>query len=227
MKKFLFIILCVVGIATNPTTATASNASSSSDSVLITGTVRQAFTREMIASAMVHILNPIDSSLVALGYTVDLDASDKSTDKTYDPAYTEERIYYKIKVPKAGNYILMASMLGFSPKTIDIKVPRVKRWMAPDLLIKEDVHTLGEVTAKASKLKMVMRGDTVVYNADLFQLAEGSMLDKLFQLMPGFEVKPGGAIYVNGNTWNRSWLTAKTSSAETLTWLSKTFLPTR
>jgi len=94
-------------------------------------------------------------------------------------------------------------------------------------IIKEDVHTLGEVTAKASKLKMVMRGDTVVYNADLFQLAEGSMLDKLFQLMPGFEVKPGGAIYVNGNTWNRSWLTAKTSSAETLTWLSKTFLPTR
>lgn len=198
MKNILLIIICVAGISTASATATVGVMSRSNDSVSIIGTVRQAFTRERIDGAMVRILNPGDSSLVALAYTVDLRANDKSTDKTYGPSYIEEQIYYNIKVPQAGRYLLKVSMLGYSPKTIEIKVPRVKKWYAPDVLIKEDVHTLGEVTVKASKLKMVMRGDTVVYNADLFQLAEGSMLDKLFQLMPGFEVKPGGAIYVNG-----------------------------
>lgn len=40
-------------------------------------------------------------------------------------------------------------------------------------------QNLPEVTVKATKVKMVMHGDTIVYNADAFNLAEGSMLDAL------------------------------------------------
>ena len=57
---------------------------------------------------------------------------------------------------------------------------------------------LGEATVKATKLMMVMRGDTLVYNADAFQLAEGSMLDKLIAMLPGVELKKDGVIMVNG-----------------------------
>ena len=57
---------------------------------------------------------------------------------------------------------------------------------------------LGEATVKATKQMMVMKGDTLVYNADAFQLAEGSMLDKLIAMLPGVELKKDGVIMVNG-----------------------------
>lgn len=62
---------------------------------------------------------------------------------------------------------------------------------------------LGEVTVKATKLMMVMKGDTLVYNADAFQLAEGSMLDKLIAMLPGVELKKDGVITVNGRKVER------------------------
>lgn len=60
---------------------------------------------------------------------------------------------------------------------------------------------LGEATVKATKQMMVMKGDTLVYNADAFQLAEGSMLDKLIAMLPGVELKKDGGIMVNGRIW--------------------------
>lgn len=55
-----------------------------------------------------------------------------------------------------------------------------------------------EITVTASKVKFYNRGDTIVYNADAFITAEGSMLDALIRQLPGVELKEGGAIYVNG-----------------------------
>lgn len=49
---------------------------------------------------------------------------------------------------------------------------------------------------------MVMRGDTIVYNADAFALAQGSMLDGLIDQLPGAELKSDGKIYVNGKFVN-------------------------
>ena len=60
------------------------------------------------------------------------------------------------------------------------------------------LKALGEVTVKATKVKIYTRGDTVVYNADAFQLAEGSMLDALIRQLPGVELKDDGRILVNG-----------------------------
>lgn len=58
-------------------------------------------------------------------------------------------------------------------------------------------RVLKEVSVSATKIKMVMHGDTIVYNADAFQLAEGSMLDALVAMLPGAELKDG-EIKVNG-----------------------------
>jgi hypothetical protein len=40
---------------------------------------------------------------------------------------------------------------------------------------------LKEVVVQATKVKFYLNGDTIVYNADAFQLAEGSMLDALIR----------------------------------------------
>ena len=51
----------------------------------------------------------------------------------------------------------------------------------------------------ASRIMMVMKGDTLVYDANAFQLAEGSMLDELIKQLPGVRLESGGRITVNGH----------------------------
>lgn len=43
-----------------------------------------------------------------------------------------------------------------------------------------------------------MKGDTIVYNADAFQLSQGSMLDALIEQLPGAQLNEDGVITVNG-----------------------------
>jgi hypothetical protein len=57
---------------------------------------------------------------------------------------------------------------------------------------------LQEVTVVATKVKMVMKGDTIVYDASAFQVAEGSMLDALISQLPGTKLSNDGRITVNG-----------------------------
>ncbi|MBO5632998.1 MAG: hypothetical protein J5965_28400, partial [Aeriscardovia sp.] len=57
---------------------------------------------------------------------------------------------------------------------------------------------LDEVVVTATKVKMFYRGDTLVYNADAFNVADGSMLDALIKQMPGTELNKQGEIFVNG-----------------------------
>lgn len=68
---------------------------------------------------------------------------------------------------------------------------------------------LGEVTVTASVVQFVSRGDTLSYNADAFELAQGSMLDALVRELPGVELREGGRIYVNGRFVDRLLLDGK------------------
>ncbi|MDE6535989.1 MAG: outer membrane beta-barrel family protein [Muribaculaceae bacterium] len=57
---------------------------------------------------------------------------------------------------------------------------------------------LNEVSVTASKVMFYYKGDTLVYNADAFVLAQGTMLDGLISQMPGVELDRKGRIKVNG-----------------------------
>ncbi len=59
-------------------------------------------------------------------------------------------------------------------------------------------QVLDDVVVTATKVKMFYRGDTIVYNADAFNVANGSMLDALIKQMPGTELNKQGEIFVNG-----------------------------
>jgi hypothetical protein len=114
---------------------------------------------------------------------------------------------WTVFIPEPGKYILRFSHNGYETKCLDFTYPanRSKRNLtiihAPVYLKhvqKEKIVELNEVVVKATKVKFFYRGDTVVYNADAFQLAEGSMLDGLVRQLPGVELKDDGRIYVNG-----------------------------
>lgn len=99
--------------------------------------------------------------------------------------------------PKRMNFELNKDF----PRRMELKEPI---WVVRDtsLLTAEMVRQLKEVTVTATKIKMVVKGDTLVYDASAFQLSEGSMLDALVSQLPGVELKNNGQITVNGKFVN-------------------------
>lgn len=70
----------------------------------------------------------------------------------------------------------------------------------PKILIRKSLKTreLGEATVTASRLQMVVKGDTLEYNVANLQLSAGSMLENLIQSLPGAKLDRNGRITVNG-----------------------------
>ncbi len=70
-------------------------------------------------------------------------------------------------------------------------------------------RALKEVSVKATRIKMVMKGDTMVYDAAAFQLAEGSMLEELVRQLDGATLDDDGVITINGRKVNELLVNGK------------------
>lgn len=122
----------------------------------------------------------------------------------YQSGMYDVKLPFILLVPEEGDYILRFSKDGYEESVISYKVNKLRK--RESAMIHEPVllrrrakdKTLKEVTVKATKVKFYVRGDTLVYNADAFQLEEGSMLDALIRQLPGTELKDDGRILVNG-----------------------------
>lgn len=119
-----------------------------------------------------------------------------------DNGYITLRKLYRFNV-KEGNYIIKTEKEGYETTYTPIEVSDIRRRETNRVLStiymkRPKVHAIDEVVVTATKVKFYNKGDTVVYNADAFQLAEGSMLDALVKQLPGVELKSDGRIYVNG-----------------------------
>ena len=110
--------------------------------------------------------------------------------------------YGRIKEP--GTYIVRFSLEGYQTKEITVTINKFRKrehgFRQPPVYLarKPKERALGEAVVKATKVKFYSKGDTLVYNADAFQLQEGSMLDALIRQLPGVELKDDGRILVNG-----------------------------
>ena len=110
---------------------------------------------------------------------------------------------FKIKdIPFQGQYQLILSCPGYEDNitvidgtTLD---PKQFVLILEKILLERKAIELKEVTVQASKVKFYHRGDTIVYNADAFVVADGSMLDDIIRQLPGVELKENGQILVNG-----------------------------
>ena len=173
------------------------HAQSQRDSIAIYGKVMDSFTHEMLKGVRIDILRP-DSSLV----------SQHNTDNVY--GYGNYRYNFGV-LDERGVYVLRADYIfrfskeGYVTQYANLYKRdlgrREQRRSVGEILLKKigkrrDVE-LGAAEVHASKIRMVVKGDTLIYNADAFQLAEGSMLDGLIKLLPGFQLRDG-QITVNG-----------------------------
>ena len=174
-------------------TAGAQEKNQPRDSVRVIGRVADMLTSQPVFDVECELMWAADSTLVDTLRTVTGDSNNK-------PA---SFVMFHIKRP--GRYILRMRKDGYETADQLFEVKRfykdeetVDLMNKPFYMQKERNVTLGEVVVKATKVKFYVNGDTLVYNADAFELAEGSMLDALIQQLPGVELKSGGDIEVNG-----------------------------
>ncbi len=165
------------------------------DSVAVYGNVSDSFTYERLKNVRVEIMSA-DSSLV----------DEFFTDEDYQYGgywHNVDRIGY-LYVPRT-TCIFRFTREGYLPQCVTLDKKdigrREKRVFIGEIRLKKKPKSrekeLNEVVVSASKVRMIVKGDTLVYNADAFQLAQGSMLDGLIKRLPGFELS-GGQIRVNG-----------------------------
>ena len=117
--------------------------------------------------------------------------------------YEWETSEFSFTVPAVpAKYIFRISYVGHRTTYVDYKLERIGRReherALPPLYLAPVSTTLPEVPVTASRVKFYYKGDTIIYNADAFILAEGSMLDALIGQLPDVELKRDGRIYHEG-----------------------------
>ena len=164
--------------------------------IYLYGFLSDSFTRSHIPDVKVVLLRP-DSTLVD---------SAQVDNGGYGGVKSSE---WYLQVPaKPAKYIIKATAPEYETtyKNYEVKyVARNRQFEVPSIRMKrtqrvyeKDGGELDEVVVKATKVKMVYKGDTIVFNADAFNIPEGSMLDGLIKQLPGVELKEDGEIFVNG-----------------------------
>lgn len=165
-----------------------------SDKVYLSGQVKAAITNIPLTDA--YVLWP-DSSGTGV------DSIRCNMGMRFRNGEREEMSYFSVKVPRRDSvFVFDVVCEGYTPQTLTFKLEKVGKretWRdIPMIMLERAPHKLKEVTVTASKIKFFNKGDTVVFNADAFQLAEGSMLDGLIAQLPGVELNNDGQIKVNG-----------------------------
>lgn len=148
--------------------------------VEITGTVVEEGNNEPIEQATVRLLNVKDSTMVG-------------------GVASSRNGQFTLKGIKAGNYLLHVSFVGFDPLYQPLRITgKTNPVNMGKLALSDGSIMLGEAVVIGKAPEVVVRNDTVEYNADSYKTTEGAVLEDLLKKMPGVEVDSEGKITVNG-----------------------------
>lgn len=109
---------------------------------------------------------------------------------------------------KKGTYLLKTEILGYKSYTKTIKVDG-----AVDLgtvKLELDKTILDAATVSATGNPIIIKKDTIEYNASSFKTTDNDMLEDLLKKLPGVEVSESGSITVNGETISKITIDGKT-----------------
>jgi len=164
------------------------------EEIALNGRIVDAQTGEDLAGATIELLSQ-DSILISS------QVADNHWERNEKEGHSAD---FRFNVPKqSATYILKASFLGYKTSFVSFSIGEIKKRefsrTLPPIRMPRESKMLDEVKVVGSKVKFYYKGDTIVYNADAFMLADGSMLDALVSQLPGVEIKKDGRIFHNGD----------------------------
>ncbi len=135
-------------------------------------------------------------------------STDGTTNKAYYATSGENGLATILKVP-FGKYILTAEMVGYKKfvKNVDVFGSQVD---LGTMKLQQDVSMLDEVVVSAVGNQIIVKKDTIEFNAELIKSSEDDVLeDVLKKLGGGLEVNSDGTITHNGETISKVMIGGK------------------
>lgn len=108
----------------------------------------------------------------------------------------------------SGTYIFKAELMGYKLKQMEVKVGKGLLDLGT-VWMQEDVSTLDQVVVTAVGNPIVVKKDTIEYNAASIKTSDNDMLEDLIKKLPGFEVNSDGSITANGETIKKVMIDGK------------------
>lgn len=121
---------------------------------------------------------------------------------------TDENGKAVIEKVAAGKYIFKAELMGYKIKQMSVEVGKGVLDLGT-LKMQQDVNTLDQLVVSAVGNPIVVKKDTIEYNATSIKTSDNDMLEDLIKKLPGFEVDSDGNITANGETIKKIYIDGK------------------
>lgn len=115
----------------------------------------------------------------------------------------------RLEKVKAGTYTLKAELLGYVSFTKEITVGKEDIDLGT-VKLEPDAKVLDAANVTAAGNPIIIKKDTVEYNASSFKVTDNDMLENLLKKLPGVEVNEDGTITANGKTISKITIDDKT-----------------
>ena len=136
-------------------------------SYMVAGYTFDAVTQQSLPDVQVYLLNE-------QGITID------STRSKMGNINGRMRANFLFDKLKSGSYKVLCKHSKYLTEEVPFRIEASDKSSIINLdfiHMKRKIKQLSAATVKATRIKMIHRGDTIVYDADAFELAEGSMLE--------------------------------------------------
>ncbi len=137
---------------------------------------------------------PIDNAVVALV------VKSNPTDTSY--AFTDDKGQFRFDVVPTSPFSVVIRHMGYWPKAKYVPVSKAEKTIdVGSFILAQDAKLLSEVVVEAPAI--VVKEDTIEYNASSFQVKEGAVVEDLIKKMPGIQVDRDGNVTAQGKAVTR------------------------
>ena len=158
--------------------------------------------------------NKISAALVdassgePLGYvTVSLYKSGQEKPLKY--ALSDEKGKVTIESVSKGEYSFKAELLGYKPYTVTVKMESASKDLGT-IKMTLDSEQLDAASVSAVGNPIIVKKDTIEFNASSFKTTDNDVLEDLLKKLPGVEVSEDGSVTVNGESISKITIDGKT-----------------
>ena len=109
---------------------------------------------------------------------------------------------------KKGRYILKAELMGYKTYLQEVEVN--KKLDVGTIKMAEDAEVIDAASVSAVGNPIIVKKDTIEYNASSFKTSDNDMLEDLLKKLPGVEVSSDGTVTANGETVKKITIDGKT-----------------
>ena len=110
---------------------------------------------------------------------------------------------------RRGTYTFKAELLGYKTYTAEVKVTDSTVDLGT-VKLRPDTEQIDAATVSAVGNTVVIKKDTIEYNATAFNTTDNDVLEDLLKKLPGVEVSEDGSITANGETISKITIDGKT-----------------